>query len=608
MKATCLITSFLLSFFTFGVSLTYAQVRLEVEGSIQTTGDVQFATDTSVLSGINNLIFEVNTSERLRILSNGFVGIGTSFPGSTLQIVGGVRARGGAPGSFGNFNNGYAFSGNGGDTDSGLFSTADGLVQLYTDSQERLRINGSGNVGIGTTSLSSRLNVSGDVNLISSSNEFRVAGVHILSRAGNLNLFVGDGGQNNTGQQNTFVGSRAGTDHTSGLRNTYLGEAAGTETTTSNENTFVGALAGLLAQTIGSEIPSQNAFFGAGAGQNTTTGAGNTFVGFVAGNNNTTNDFRTALGFNASAGANFNHTTALGAFAVTNGNNRVTLGSPAVTDIQGYVNFGSLSDERFKKNVQQDVKGLDFIMELEPVTYQLDTRKLDDFLRKGSISTAPTENGIDTRNLTDHKIYQQALDDKAQITYTGFLAQQVEQAAAKTGFDFSGVVKPQNERDHYSLRYAEFVVPLVKAVQEQQSEIDEVRTQNDELREVNENLQAEVDDLKNRLAQIETFLAQSMTNKPTHSEQLTTAQLEQNQPNPFDGSTTIPYFIPAGVKNATLRITNLQGRVIKDIALQQRGAGQIILDTHTLSSGSYQYSLYLDGQLTDSKQMVVNRQ
>ena len=41
-----------------------------------------------------------------------------------------------------------------------------------------------------------------------------------------------------------------------------------------------------------------------------------------------------------------------------------------------------------------------------------------------------------------------------------------------SGVDFSGVDKPKNDTDQYGLRYAEFVVPLVKAVQEQQAIID----------------------------------------------------------------------------------------------------------------------------------------
>ncbi len=81
------------------------------------------------------------------------VGIGTLTPGSSLEVNGGVRARGGSPGSSGVNNNGYAFSGNGGDNDSGMFSSADGQLEFYNNAQERVRITASGSVGIGTTSV-----------------------------------------------------------------------------------------------------------------------------------------------------------------------------------------------------------------------------------------------------------------------------------------------------------------------------------------------------------------------------------------------------------------------------------------------------------------------
>jgi len=37
--------------------------------------------------------------------------------------------------------------------------------------------------------------------------------------------------------------------------------------------------------------------------------------------------------------------------------------------------FNTVSDGRFKYNIHEDVKGLDFIMQLRPVTYQFDTKK-----------------------------------------------------------------------------------------------------------------------------------------------------------------------------------------------------------------------------------------
>ena len=51
----------------------------------------------------------------------------------------------------------------------------------------------------------------------------------------------------------------------------------------------------------------------------------------------------------------------------------------------------------------------------------------------------------------------------------------VEQAAKETGYEFSGVDKPKNSTDFYGLRYAEFVVPLVKGMQEQQQMIQELQ-------------------------------------------------------------------------------------------------------------------------------------
>ena len=58
--------------------------------------------------------------------------------------------------------------------------------------------------------------------------------------------------------------------------------------------------------------------------------------------------------------------------------------------------------------------------------------------------------------------------DIEKIRMSGFLAQDVEAAAKKIGYDFNGVDVPKNDKSLYGLKYAEFVVPLVKAVQEQQ--------------------------------------------------------------------------------------------------------------------------------------------
>lgn len=56
----------------------------------------------------------------------------------SMVVNGSVLANGGTPGLNGVNKNGYAFSGNNGDKDSGLFSTADGKVALYANNTEVL--------------------------------------------------------------------------------------------------------------------------------------------------------------------------------------------------------------------------------------------------------------------------------------------------------------------------------------------------------------------------------------------------------------------------------------------------------------------------------------
>ena len=64
---------------------------------------------------------------------------------------------------------------------------------------------------------------------------------------------------------------------------------------------------------------------------------------------------------------------------------------------------------------------------------------------------------------------------------TGFIAQEVEAAAKKHKYNFSGVDKPDNKDGLFGLRYSEFVVPLVKAVQQLSKQIDELKLRIDKV-------------------------------------------------------------------------------------------------------------------------------
>ena len=85
---------------------------------------------------------------------------------------------------------------------------------------------------------------------------------------------------------------------------------------------------------------------------------------------------------------------------------------------------------------------------------------------------------------------------RAKEIFSGFIAQEVEQAAKESGYEFSGVDKPGNENDFYSLRYSDFVVPLVKAVQE-------LVNQHKEIQASNNTLQNQIDELSKRIEKVE---------------------------------------------------------------------------------------------------------
>jgi trimeric autotransporter adhesin len=108
-------------------------------------------------------------------------------------------------------------------------------------------------------------------------------------------------------------------------------------------------------------------------------------------------------------------------------------------------------------------------MKLRPVTYNIDITGLSNRLNE-------------SRGKAVNAAMRKAIAEKEQVIQTGFVAQEVEQAAKETGYEFSGVDKPKTGTGLYGLRYSEFVVPLVKAVQELSKQNEELQKQIDELK------------------------------------------------------------------------------------------------------------------------------
>ena len=366
---------------------------------------------------------------------------------------------------------------------TGIRNTSNGFAALYSNTT------GNYNTAIGTQSL--LYNTTGDYN---TANGFRALAFNTTGGNNTANGYYALA-SNTTGIRNTANGQGALFWNTTGYENTATGVSALFYNTTGYENTATGVSA-LFYNTTG-DYNTANGFnalyFNTTGGYNTangfaalysnttgirntangtealysnTSGIRNTANGFAALTSNTTGSFNTALGYNANVSSgNLSNATALGNGATVSASNRVRIGNSSVSRIGGQVAWTNLSDGRIKENVQEAVPGLSFISELRPVTYTLNTRKQDE------ITMQAMPDSIKEKRMLSDADYLES----SSIVRTGFIAQEVEAAAQKVGFDFDGVSAPENETDLYGIRYAEFVVPLAKAVQEQQEMIDKQR-------------------------------------------------------------------------------------------------------------------------------------
>ena len=271
---------------------------------------------------------------------------------------------------------------------------------------------------------------------------------------------------NTIGGGNTAIGYRTLFNNTSGFGNTAIGDRSLYYNTTGTGNTAVG-FASLMVN---------------------DDGHGNTAIGEGALPSNISGDYNTAVGQDAyqdNSGLVFSNSTALGYNTSISWSNQVHLGNSSITEIAGQVNFSTYSDARIKEDITEDVKGLDFILKLRPVTYHFNLDKENELL-----------------GIVDSSDYKEKYDIE-KIKFSGFIAQEVEQAARACGYDFSGVRKPHSEHDLYGLSYAEFVVPLVKAVQEQQEMIEALKRKNKEQEKMIRQQQQQIHEILMRLKHLE---------------------------------------------------------------------------------------------------------
>ncbi len=344
--------------------------------------------------------------------------------------------------------------------DSAMFNVSTGSDNIAIGSDALYTaVAATGNIAIGTGTLKNSVSSENIAigNLAASNNNI---GSNILAVGANalLNnqttftqLAIGNNALKSviSGLENVALGYNTGTNLGTASYNTLLGNYALSSASNANQNTIVGHNAALAYTGSGN---TNNTFVGYQTAFTQVGGTGNTFIGFSI-------DV-------APASSSFSNSTGLGQGVLITASNQVRVGNTSVNSIGGQVGWTTFSDERVKKDIREDIHGLDFIMRLRPVTYHYDYNGLY------KLQTGIAKTGIDTDN------------PNAGTRFSGFLAQEVEQAAIAAQYNFSGVDKPANENTPYGIRYAEMVVPLVKAMQEMKQLIDKQQAEIEALKKL----------------------------------------------------------------------------------------------------------------------------
>ncbi len=237
------------------------------------------------------------------------------------------------------------------------------------------------------------------------------------------------------GENNTAVGHNALTSATIASGNTSVGTASLYNNQIGNNNTAIGTTT--LSENIRG---SNNVATGVRALARNMNGDNNTAIGYSSLSNNVSGSYNTVLGYSADISVDgISNATALGSGAKANASNSIQLGNPYVNMVStsGIMNASGLAlnaDLRLRQNISPVENGLSTILKLNPVRYE-------------------RKNSLEALNYSRSE--------------NGFIAQEIQKI-------IPFIVSEGKDKDRLlSVDYISIIPILTKAIQEQQSQIQQ---------------------------------------------------------------------------------------------------------------------------------------
>lgn len=274
--------------------------------------------------------------------------------------------------------------------------------------------------------------------------------VMFTSGNGSNNIGVGSFALvNNKGNSNIAIGENALNDNLGANYNVAIGKSSLEKNTTGQSNVSIGVYS-MPSKILG----HSNVSIGSNTASHLVTGSNNVAIGLAAMSLAHIANNSVFIGnyANLYAQGNTNNCIVIGHDARVNGDNKIRLGNNAITHASTQVAWTVSSDKRWKENIKKLDLGLAFIKDLNPVSYNRKNQE------------------------TPQKEF-------------GLIAQDLVKILDKHGYNenVAGLVSSDSE-GYYSVRYNDLIPALIRALQEQQEQIESQNMEIEQLKKLNNKL------------------------------------------------------------------------------------------------------------------------